>query len=176
MIKIIVIAAQDANRVIGIKNKLPWHLPNEMTHFKEETKNSAVIMGWPTYESFDAKFRPLPGRDNIIIARHSSYQPSQTNNRTFVRNSLLGAARLASDRGFKIAHIIGGGQIYQEALSQDIADEILLSVIDGAFEGDTYFPVLPVDRWKPTFIKSVPIDAKNPYGFNVIKYTRKSCI
>jgi dihydrofolate reductase len=127
------IAAMSSNRVIGVENRLPWNIPEDLKRFRALTANHVIVMGRKTFESIG---RPLPGRDNRIITRQKDYRPEGVK----VYSSLADAlkepvpAELKSDEIF----VIGGGEIYQQALK--FADRIHLTVIDQEFEGDAYFP------------------------------------
>lgn len=123
-----IIAAISENRVIGNNNKLLWHIPEDFARFKKITSGHPVIMGRKTYESIG---KPLSDRTNIIITRDENYKTEGC----LVVHSLEEAIRLA--KGKKI-FIIGGGQIYKQAIS--LADKLYLTVIKKNFTGDAYFP------------------------------------
>jgi len=130
--EVIIIAAMAANRVIGDKGAIPWHLPEELQWFKATTMGHVLIMGRKTYESIG---RPLPGRDTIVISR----DPVRLFPGCAMAASLPAALALCT--GQKKVFIAGGAQIY--SLSLPLADTILLSVLNQEFEGDTFFPVIP---------------------------------
>lgn len=136
------IAAVARNRVIGKDNRLLWHLPEDMKHFREVTRGKPVIMGRKTWESLPEKFRPLPGRHNIVVSRNPNYNaPGAT-----LADSLESAIRLAGieDELF----VIGGETLYRQALP--LAHRLYLTKIDRDYEGDAFFPeILPGD-WKET--------------------------
>lgn len=133
------IAAVARNGVIGIDNHLPWHLPADLKHFKALTLGKTVIMGRKTWESLPVKFRPLPGRCNIVLTRAEGYQaPGAT-----VANSLPAALALAESAE---AFIIGGAELYAAALPS--ADRLQLTEIDADFAGDSHFPAIDRDRWR----------------------------
>ena len=126
------IAAVARNRVIGRDNELVWHDPADARHFRSSTMGCPVIMGRRTWESLPARFRPLPGRRNVVVTRQTDWSDAGAE----VAHSLDEAlARLAeAPRVF----VIGGGQLYAQAL--DRADELVLTEIDADFDGDTFFP------------------------------------
>lgn len=134
-----IIAAIGENRELGKDNKLLWHIPEDLKRFKELTLNHPVIMGRKTCESIG---RALPRRVNIVVTRDKNYQMEGC----LMVHSLEEAIELASDKpatayamaGKKEIFIIGGGQIYQQAIS--IADKLYLTVIKGKYEADTFFP------------------------------------
>lgn len=123
------IAAMANNRVIGLDNKMPWHLPGDLQHFKKVTSGKPVIMGRKTFESIG---RPLPGRRNIIITRNKDYHASGIETVTTPEAAL----ELVNDVAEVM--IIGGGNIYQQFLAQ--AQRLYLTFIDLDVEGDTQFP------------------------------------
>lgn len=131
MIKIIV--ACDKNGLIGDKGKIPWKIPEEMKFFKETTWGHTVIMGRLTWESISEKFRPLPGRENIVLT-------SSKIDGVLTAKSLEEAIKMASHEVF----IIGGAKVYKEALKY--ADRIIVSFVEGEYTGDTYFPVCNVNN------------------------------
>ena len=120
------------NRVIGINNSIPWHIPEEMAHFKKTTMGHAVIMGRKTHESIAG---PLPGRLNIVLSRKNTFQASGC----IVANSLNEA--VACCREHEKAFIIGGRDLYEKAMSR--VDTILLSIIAKNYKGDVFFPNIP---------------------------------
>ncbi len=133
--RISIIVALTSEGVIGKGNDLPWpRIPVDMKYFKNTTMGHPVIMGRKTWESIPPMFRPLPGRTNIILSRDSSFEAENA----FVFPSLDDAIRSAADMpGGEEIFVIGGGQIYAEALPK--ADRLYLTYVHGAFEGDTYF-------------------------------------
>lgn len=127
--KVIIIAAMATNRVIGRDNAIPWHIPEELQFFKRTTMGFPVIMGRLTFESIK---RPLPGRQNIIVSRNPDYTIEGAD----TANSLDSALSIAHD-GEKV-FILGGQKIFAESLK--FTDNIILTVLDRAVEGDIYFP------------------------------------
>ena len=123
------IAAMANNRVIGLDNKMPWHLPADLQHFKAVTTGKPVIMGRKTFESIG---RPLPGRRNIIITRNSEYSAEGIETVTTPEDAL----NLVCD--VEEVMIIGGGNIYEQFLPK--ADRLYLTFIDLDVNGDTQFP------------------------------------
>lgn len=131
-----IIAAIGKNRELGAKNKLLWHIPEDMERFKTLTVGQVVIMGRKTYESIPEKFRPLPHRVNIIVTRDENYQINNEN--VFVSHSIEDAIEKA--RKFdKEIFIIGGAQIYEQSLKY--ADKLYLTLVDKEYpEADVFFP------------------------------------
>ncbi|RNC72712.1 MAG: dihydrofolate reductase [Desulfuromonadales bacterium] len=131
---ITLIAAMDENRVIGKDGSMPWHLPDDLARFRAITLGHPVIMGRKTFASIG---RPLPGRLNIVLTRQEGYAPDGV----VVARTLAEALTLAGAAGE--VFICGGGQVYRAAMP--LAHRVLLTVVQGAFPGDTTFPELPVD-------------------------------
>ena len=132
-----IIAAAANNNVIGNNNKLIWHIPKDLIRFKELTLNHAVIMGRKTFESLP---NPLPNRLNIVVTRNINYN----NNGIVVCKSIEEA--LTHCKNDSQPFIIGGGEIYKQTIS--IVDKIELTRVYKDFEGDTYFPEIPEEKFK----------------------------
>lgn len=113
---------------------MPWHLPEDLAHFKHVTLSWPVIMGRKTWESIPPRFRPLPGRSNIVVTRQADWQAAGTQRAAGV----LEALRLSA--GAEQVWVIGGAQIFQAALP--LATELVVTDIDADFEGDTYAPLI----------------------------------
>lgn len=128
------IYARAANGVIGKDNRLPWHLPEDLAHFKRTTLGCPVIMGRKTWDSLPPKFRPLPGRLNIVVTRDPGFVAEGAS----VAHSLEAARELCPAGG--TAWVIGGAQIYAQALP--LASEVVVTEIARDFEGDAFAPVL----------------------------------
>jgi len=130
--KLNLIFARAANGVIGINNTLPWHLPEDLAHFKRTTLGCPVIMGRKTWDSLPPKFRPLPGRLNVVVTRQTHWQAEGA----LRAHSLTEACDLCpadSD-----AWVIGGADIYAQALP--LASTAVVTEIDAAYEGDAFAP------------------------------------
>ncbi len=131
--KISIIVALSKNKVIGKNNKLIWHLPQDLKRFKKLTLNHVVIMGRKTFESIG---KALPNRTNIVITRNKLYKTP--NNKVIICDSLKKALQVGKKHEKKELFIIGGGQIYSQAI--DFADKLYLTVINKKFKGDVFFP------------------------------------
>jgi dihydrofolate reductase len=131
------VAALARNRVIGVGNRLPWRLPEDLARFKRLTMGAPVIMGRKTRESIG---RPLPGRRNIVVtrAREASWEGC------VVAHSLADALALARDAGE--AFVIGGAELYAQALPG--ADRLYLTLIDADYAGDAWFPEFDAAAWR----------------------------
>ena len=131
-----IIAAVGKNRELGAKNKLLWHIPADMEHFKTKTEGNVVIMGRKTFESLPKKFRPLPNRINIVVTRDTNYQINEKN--VFVCHSIEDAIEKGKEFN-KEVFIIGGAQIYRSALKY--TDKLYLTLVDRGYpEADVFFP------------------------------------
>ncbi|MFT3849150.1 MAG: dihydrofolate reductase [Propionivibrio sp.] len=138
MISLIAAVAQD--RAIGKDGQLLWHLPEDMRYFRETTRGKPVIMGRKTWESLPDAFRPLPGRQNIVISRNPAYDaPGAT-----LVGSLEEAVRLADD-GEEV-FVIGGADIYRQALP--FAQRLYLTEVAHDFDADAFFPDYLEGDWK----------------------------
>lgn len=138
---IVIVAAVARNGVIGRDNALPWHLPEDLKHFKALTMGHAVIMGRKTWESLPPKFRPLPGRQNIVVTRDPTYKAEGA----AVAHSLDEAVKLGADEAAP-QFVIGGAELYAHALPR--AQRLELTEIDAAFDGDAFFPVVDRAQWR----------------------------
>jgi dihydrofolate reductase len=168
MVKLIVAIA--SNRVIGKDNDLIWHLPADMRFFTQTTKGHIVIMGRRNWDSIPLKYRPLSDRINVVITRNKNFRHPDC----VVFNSLEESIIHYKKNAEKNIFIIGGGQIYKEAIDKDLVDEMLITHIDHAFEGDTWFPEINENTWKRELVMTHPNDEKNAYSFSVWKYNKKS--
>ncbi len=127
------IFARAANGVIGLNNTLPWYLPEDLAHFKRTTLGCPVIMGRKTWDSLPPKFRPLPGRLNVVITRQTDWQAPGA----LCAHSLPEAMALCPPNSD--AWVIGGAEIYAQALP--LASSAVVTAIDADFEGDAFAPV-----------------------------------
>lgn len=152
------IAAMTASRVIGIKNTLPWKLPNDMKWFRQQTMGKPIVMGRKTFESFGAK--ALPGRKNIIITRDNDYKAADS----IVVHSIDEAIQAAGDVDELM--IIGGASFYQQMLAR--ADRLYLTFVDADIEGDAWFPDFESNDWKETEKKNYIKDEKNPFDHQFV--------
>lgn len=137
--RIYLIAAVAKNGVIGAQGKLPWHLPEDLKHFKNLTLGHPVIMGRRTWESLG---KPLPGRENIVVSRKRGFEAPEAS----VAASLEAAIALCT--GEAVAFVIGGAEIYAAALP--LADGLALTEIHQEYEGDTRFPDWDRKAWRAT--------------------------
>ena len=131
------IVAMAKNRVIGINNTLPWHLPADLKHFKALTMGHHIVMGRKTYESIG---KPLPGRTSVVVTRNANYAPPGV----IVVNSLEAAISACGDD--EEIFVIGGAELYRQSIT--LADRIYLTEIDADISGDAHFTELDRKLWK----------------------------
>jgi dihydrofolate reductase len=156
------IYARAANGVIGRDNQLPWHLPEDMAHFKQLTQGCPVVMGRKTWDSLPPRFRPLPGRSNIVVTRQTDWQAGGAH-----RAGSLAEA-LAQCDAAQTVWVIGGAQIYAEALP--LADRVEVTEIDQPFDGDAYAPTLGPE-WTVSARSSRQVGS-NGLPFSFVTYVR----
>ncbi len=152
-----IMVAMDKNRVIGINNTLPWHLPADLQHFKKTTMGKPIVMGRKTYESIG---KPLPGRRNIILTRQSDYQAAGCDIFTDIENLLDNLANESE------VMIIGGAEIFKRVLP--ITQRLYLTLIDHEFAGDTFFPQWHANEWREVASEKHHPDANNPYPYRFV--------
>lgn len=163
MPEIIIIAAVAQNRVIGKDNQLIWHIPADMAHFKALTQGQTVLMGRKTWESLPPRFRPLPGRRNIVISRQADFSAPGAE----LANSLESA--LALTAADPAVFIIGGAEIYRQAMP--LADRLEITEVDLKPEGDSWFPEIATVHWQET-AKNTPPDQTGT-GYSFVSYRRR---
>ncbi|KFF27457.1 dihydrofolate reductase [Chryseobacterium vrystaatense] len=150
----IVVAMGEKNE-IGFENKLLWHLPKDLKHFKDITSGHPVIMGRKTYESIG---KPLPNRTNIVISRKKNWFEEGV----LIVGSVKEAVKFAKKIDENI-FIIGGGNIYEQTV--DIVDRLEVTLVKADLEADTYFPKINLNTWKKTEEVFHEKDEKNQYDF-----------
>lgn len=163
MEKCIIVAIAD-NNAIGRNNGLLWHISEDLRFFRRTTLGSPVIMGRKTFESIG---RPLPGRVNIVVSRNFS-----TGEEVEVVGSIDDAFKVASDTNLERCFVIGGGQVYAQALP--LVDRLIVThvhtVIDDA---DTFFPSIDTETWQVYWRSEVFTDEETGYEFEFIEYEKR---
>lgn len=154
------IAAVAENGVIGNKGELPWHLPDDMKFFQRTTVNHHIITGRKNYESIPERFRPLRDRVNIVVTREEGYQAPGAR----VCSSLEAAIDIARVAEQKEVFIIGGGQIYAEALEKGLVDRLYLTTVHGKPKGDVKFPDIG-KGWKEVWTERHEKDDRHAFAF-----------
>lgn len=158
------IAAATENNVIGKDNDLPWHLPDDMKFFVQTTRGHHILMGRKNLESFG---KLLPKRTNIILTRDTSF----TYEGAVIFHNLKEAFQFAENNGEDELMVIGGGEIYKQALPH--ADRIYLTRIHTEIEGDTFFPEINQKEWEVVHEEYHPKDEKHQYDFTFFTFERK---
>ncbi len=156
--KISLIVAMSMNRVIGINNKMPWHLSADLKRFKTITMNAPILMGRKTFESIG---KPLIGRTNIILSRNANYQPEGC----LVFDSLEMALNSAQNYGDEL-FVIGGMTLYKIALP--IAQRLYLTDIEAEFQGDTFFPEIDLNDWNVISCERISDDASVDFNYRFL--------
>ncbi len=151
------IAAISKNNCIGKDNQVPWHIPEDLKHFKEVTTGKAVLMGRKTWESIPEKFRPLPKRKNIVITRQKDY-PVPAGVELYQEIE----AALTAHPNEEIM-VIGGAEIYRQTIAR--ADRLYITEVNQVADGDAFFPEIDTSVWKE-------VGRENHTGFSFVIYER----
>jgi dihydrofolate reductase len=159
MTNLTIIVATDSSNGIGINNTLPWHLPEDLAHFKRLTSGHPIIMGRKTFDSIG---RPLPNRRNIVITRNAAWQHDGVESAASLQDAL------AIVSGVTDAFVIGGGQIFEQALP--LVGKLVITRIAQTYACDAFFPELPAGEWQEVAREEHVSAAGLPYAF--ITYTR----
>lgn len=160
--KIIAIWAQDERGLIGRDNRLPWHLPKELQHFKATTMGQAMLMGRVTFDGMNRRL--LPGRETLILSRQTELETVPT----------LSSPEAVLDWFHgqdKDLYIVGGAQIYEAMLPH--CDRLVVTRVEGEFTGDTYFPEVDWSSFVPIAEQVIESDEDNPHAFTITTYERK---
>ncbi len=157
--RVYLVAAVASNGVIGANGSLPWHLPEDLRHFKNLTLGRPVVMGRRTWETLA---KPLPGRENIVLTRTPGYQAPGAS----VAASLDAALALCADEA--VVFVIGGSEIYAAALPR--AHALVLTEIHRQFEGDARFPQFDRAAWKE--VQRRPQEAAGGLRYDFVLYER----
>lgn len=158
------LVAADENNVIGKNNKLPWHLPNDLRYFKNQTWGMPILMGRKTFESIG---KPLQGRKSIVITRSTDWKHDEVE----VVHSVEDAIGKAKECGVKEIFVIGGAEIFKTSF--DKASRIYLTRIHHRFDGDVYFPEVSSKHWNLVQSRFCTADEKNTYSHTFQVWERK---
>lgn len=164
MSEISIVAAVADNYAIGKGNKLPWHLPADLKHFRELTTGHAVVMGKRTFESLPNG--PLPNRRNVVL---TSVMSEGVNEGYFEADSLEDAFYLCEKE--EKVFIVGGAAVYRQSL--EIAESLYITWVHHEFSADIYFPEVDFSKWEEVSRQDMPADEKNPYPYSFVHYKRK---
>lgn len=159
------IVAASENNIIGVKNGLPWRLPDDFKYFKNKTWGMPIIMGRATFESLK---KALPGRLNVVLTKKKDW----TADNVVVAHTIEEAIEKAKDGGSREIFIIGGGEIFRETLP--IVDRVYRTRVHTTVEGDTTYPELDPTIWKQIKSETFPADERNNYSYTFEMWERKS--
>lgn len=167
MVTLAMIVAAARNGVIGRNNALPWHLPEDLRYFKQVTLGKPVVMGRKTFESIG---RPLPGRTNIVLTRSTDFAHEGVRVVRDLDQALGLAEDIALIDGCDELMVIGGAQIYAEALPR--AKRLYLTEVDADIEGDAWLPPWDRSQWREVRRQDHAADGANPYAYSFVVYER----
>ncbi len=156
--------AEDRNHLIGRNGQLPWHLPADARFFRQQTTGHAVIMGKRTFLSLG---KPLPKRRNLVLSSTLPEQPG-----ILLFPMLAELANWITHHPDDQLFVIGGVQLYQELMP--MADRLLVTKIDAAFDGDTFMPAINMDNWQIQSTETHKADEKNQWPYTFMTYVRKN--
>ncbi len=159
------VVAVDDHFAIGKNGNLLWTLPKDMKRFKEITYGHHVLMGRKTYESIPVKFRPLPGRANIVVSRTQQFEGCKS------VATINEAVAFAADCNERELMIIGGSEIYKQLFER--TDKIYLTIVHHTFEADAFFPTIDWSEWDISNQQCFPKDEKHAYEYSFLDLTRK---
>lgn len=161
--KLSLIVAVAKNHVIGNKNQLIWHLPNDLKQFRRLTTGHCIIMGRKTFESIG---KPLPNRTSVIISRNPDFKIEGCITVDSLENAISEAKKIENEEAF----IIGGAEIYR--LSLPLVDKIYLTEVHHSFEGDTTFPEIDKSIWQEIHREDFETDEKHQYPYSFVELSR----
>jgi len=166
-IKTIVVAVS-RNGIIGREGDMPWRLSSDLKRFKAMTLGKPVIMGRKTFQSIG---KPLPGRPNVIITRDTDFAAEGITVVHSLDEAIEVASRLAKESNVDEICILGGGEIYRQAIS--LSDRLLITHVEADVEGDTSFPEIDPDIWQADSELAVPAGEKDTYPTRFVSYFRR---
>jgi len=161
MTSLTLVVAHAHRRVIGWRKRMPWHLPEDLQHFRALTWGATILMGRLTFESIG---KALPGRRNLVLSRHSSWQAANV--------EVVGSLAEAIDRvAGQALYVVGGEQIY--TLSMPQATRAVVTEIDLEVEGDAFFPELEASQW--AVLETQQATSANGLPYRIVDYRRVDC-
>ena len=159
------IVALAENRVIGLDNRMPWHLPGDFKYFKATTLGKPIIMGRKTWDSLG---RPLPGRLNLVVSRQPGLQLEGAEVFASLEDAIVRADQWAREQGVDELMLIGGAQLYAQGLEKGLVDRLYLTRVEMNPEGDAWFPEVDESVWKKVSSQQGPVEEGKPvYHFEV---------
>lgn len=159
-----ILAAVSENGMIGVDNRLPWKLSDDLKYFKAKTFGKYIIMGRKTFDSIG---KPLKGRTNIILTRNKSIQIEGA----IIMHTLIAAVEYAKNQNQDEIFIVGGADIYKQSVP--LSHKIYLTRVAARLEGDAFFPELNWNEWKIKSKTDFSKNDKNDYGFQILELERK---
>jgi len=159
-----IIAAIAKNNALGKDNDLIWHLPADLKRFKKITSGHHILMGRNTFESIG---KPLPNRTSVVITRNDNYFKAGC----LIANSIEEAIEITAKEN---AFIIGGAQIYKEALEKKLVDTLDITIVHHEFEADVFFPEIDETVWQEVSRQDFKADEKNKYDYSFVTYQKKT--
>jgi len=166
-IRLSLIAAVAENGVIGAGDRMPWRLSSDLKRFKSITTGKPVVMGRRTFETIG---KPLAGRLNIVVSRKTDFAPDGVVLAPSLEAALIKAGEKARASADKEIMVIGGGEIYREAI--DLADRLYITHVEAAPEGDTQFPPIDPGFWRATVSEHTPAGPKDSAATTFVIYER----
>ncbi|MEP0203860.1 MAG: dihydrofolate reductase [Halioglobus sp.] len=167
MVELAVIVAAADNGVIGCNGALPWHLPEDLRYFKRVTLGKPIVMGRKTYESIG---KPLPGRTNIVVSRNTQYRAEGVRVVASLDDALQLAETIAEKDSIGELMVIGGAQIYAEALVR--ADRLYYTAVHCSADGDAFLPEIDWALWRETSREAHPAKTPDETGYTFLTYDR----
>jgi dihydrofolate reductase len=159
-----IIAAIAKNNALGKNNDLIWHLPADLKRFKQRTTGHYILMGRNTFESIG---KPLPNRTTVIITRNKEYYKDGC----LIAHSLQEALDLAKEESH--VFIIGGAQVYEHAMENNLADVLDITLVHKEFDADVFFPKIDDSIWKETTREDFEADEKNKFAYSFVRYEKR---
>lgn len=163
-----IIAAVARNGTIGREGDMPWRLSSDLKRFKTLTLGRPVVMGRKTYDSIG---KPLPGRPNVVISRQAAIDHPDISMAHSLAEAMEAAERLALQTGAGEICIIGGGQIYAQAI--DLADRLCITHVEADLDGDAFFPAIDPRIWQAGEVVAVPAGERDSYPTRFVVYERR---
>ncbi len=164
-----IIVAAATNGAIGIDNKLPWHLPEDLQYFKRTTMGKPIIMGRKTFDSIG---KPLPGRANIVVTRQTDWSHSGVSVAGSLDEALAIASSQVSDTSVNEAMLIGGAELYRHALA--LTDRIYLTKVHTTVDGDAFFPAIDESQWVQVSSERHESNGEPPLGYEFCLLERRT--
>ena len=155
-----ILVAHDKQRVIGYQNQLPWHLPNDLKHVKQLSTGHTLVMGRKTFESIG---KPLPNRRNVVLTNNHSFKHEGV-------DVILSFEDLNDIPG--LVFIFGGQTLFEEMI--DKVDDLYITVVDGKFQGDTFFPPYTFEDWEVESSVEGQLDEKNTIPHTFLHLVRRN--